>query len=418
MVDDIRPQPEDSKNKNNPEPNTAPPDEPIVEVPEVDSLIKNNSGAIGSESGRKRGKIKKTAHSFLERGLALWPSSKKQKIAGGLIVAVLLIGGSGGIYALMKNLSESPTPTAPVVQKKEEPPKTTEPSRLTGVEIPIELNKRPVTAIMIENSPDARPQSGLKDAGIVFEAIAEGGITRFNALFLESQPDYIGPVRSVRPYYIDFFLPFDAAIVHAGGSAEGLAKIRTLGVKDLDHGANAGAFRRVSQRFAPHNLYTSMAALDAASQARGYTSSQFTSWERKKKETPAQTPSAKSIDVTMSSPLYNSHYDYDAASNTYKRSLGGRPHIDEKSGQQLSPKVIITLVMAYSKNGIYSVYQTSGSGQMYVFQDGQVAQGTWKKGDSKSQFEFLDSAGKKLALNPGQTWVSLVASPDAVKSAP
>lgn len=414
MVDDIRSNPEDAKNKNNPEPNTTPP-EP-VDYGQVDSLVKNDFGSITTGRGGS-GRLKQHAHKFKSWTVALWPSTKKQKIVGSFIVAGLLIVGGGGVYALTKHFSKSPDPAPAVVQKKEEPPKTTEPSKLTGVEIPIAVNKRPVTAIMIENSPDARPQSGLRDAGIVFEAIAEGGITRFNALFLESQPDYIGPVRSVRPYYIDFFFPFDASIVHAGGSAEGLAKLRALGVKDIDHGANAGAFRRVSNRFAPHNLYTSMAALDTVNQQRGYTTSTFTSWERKK-ETPGLTPTARNLNFSVSGPLYDPSFVFDPASNSYVRGMAGRPHIDEKSGQQLAPKVVIALAMAYSKNGIYSVYQTSGTGTMFVFQDGQVQQGTWKKGDSKSQFEFLDANGKKIALNPGQTWVTLVADPGAVKYTP
>lgn len=290
----------------------------------------------------------------------LWPSTKKQRIIGGIIIAVLIVGGAGAVYALSKILSKTPNPPSAVVAKKVEE-KDTEPSRLTGVEIPKELNKRPVTAIMIENSPDARPQSGLKDAGIVFEAVAEGGITRFNALFLESQPDYIGPVRSVRPYYIDLFLPFDAAIAHAGGSGEGLAKLGALRVKDLDFLKFPSAYHRVSNRFAPHNLYTSMAALDNLSKSRRFTSSTFTSWLRKAEEKDKK-PQATKINFTLSGPLYNVHYDYDAKTNTYKRSEGGRPHLDYKSRKQLAPKVVVALVMPYSHDGKYSVYKTSGAG--------------------------------------------------------
>ncbi len=377
---------------------------------QVDSLVANDSGSI-RPSGQK-GIIKRHAHKFLSVGMALWPSSKNQKLGGGLIMAVLLIAGGTGIYALAKALSRSSDPNSAIVGKFEE--KDTEPSRLTGVEISKKLNKRAVTAIMIENSPDARPQSGLKDAGIVFEAIAEGGITRFNALFLESRPDYIGPVRSVRPYYIDLFLPFDAAIAHAGGSGAGLAKLGRLHVKDLDYFKNFSAYHRVSNRFAPHNLYTSMNGLDAASKKRGFTSSNFTSWLRKPEES-GKTPKATKIDFILSGPLYNVHYDYAPKSNVYKRSEGGRPHNDYKSHKQLTPKVVIALVMPYSQNGIYSVYGTRGPGKMFVFQDGQVQKGTWKKGKSNEQFTFYDADGNKLALDPGQTWVTLVKSPSDVK---
>lgn len=409
MVDDIRLRRQDDENKN-----IVPEAELQEEFPGInlaDSLIDNDQGSI--PAGSIQPEKKRLHHKITELGLKLWPSTKKQKIAGSVFVVILLVFGIGGIYAIKKHLNKPLTTNQSVIIKNAEPAKTTEPSRLTGVEIPVETNKRPVTAIQIENSPDARPQSGLKDAGLVFEAIAEGGITRFNAMFLEGQPDYIGPVRSIRPYYIDFFMPFDASIVHAGGSAEGLAKLRAVGAKDIDHGANGGAFQRVKDRYAPHNLYTSMAALDQVNQSRGYTTSTFTSWERKK-ESPANPPTASSIDLAISSPLYNVHYDYNAATNSYNRVMGGKPHTDHRSGTQLSPKVVVVLVMGYSKSGIYSVYQTSGQGEMFVFQDGIMQKGAWKKGDTKSQFEFVSTDGKKLALNPGQTWVTLVTSPGAV----
>lgn len=345
--------------------------------------------------------------------------TKKQKIIAGVAVAILVLGGGGGVYALTKKDKPTAVPAAPVVQKQEPQPakSSTEASRLTGVQISPELNKRPVTSIQIENSPDARPQSGLNQAGVVFEAIAEGGITRFNASFLEAQPDYIGPVRSVRPYYAVLASPFDPIFVHAGGSGDGLAKLRELGLKDLDHGANGAAFRRIPERYAPHNLYTSMADLDKAAQARGYTSSDVKGFSRKQ-ETPGQAVTARSIDMTMSSALYNVHYDYDQASNTYKRSEGGKPHTDQRSGQQLAPKTVIALAMSYSQNGIYSVYQTTGSGKAVIFQDGGVVQATWSKASDKEQLVLKDDAGKTVELNAGQTWFTLVKGANQVAYQP
>jgi hypothetical protein len=348
--------------------------------------------------------------------VSLKHGTRKQQIIGGSIVAVLILVGGTGVYAINRsNKKVAPNVATPVVEKVVEPPKsTTETSRLTGEQITPELNKRPVVSIQIENSPDARPQSGLKDAGVVFEAIAEGGITRFNASFLETQPDYIGPVRSVRPYYAVLAAPFDPIFVHAGGSAAGLAKLQELGLKDFDHGANGGAFKRVSDRYAPHNLYTSMAELDKASASRGYTSSNVKSLPRKAVAQPNPTVTARTVDLSISSPLYNVHYDYDQASNSYKRMLAGKPHTDQRSGAQLAPKVVVALVMQYSQNGIYSVYQTTGSGSMVVFQDGVVQKGKWSKTGEREQFTFTDEAGKPLELSPGQTWISLVKADNAI----
>lgn len=314
----------------------------------------------------------------------------------------------------------APPPPAPIVKEEpapEAPPPTTEPSRLTGVQVPIEENKLPVTGVMIENSPDARPQSGLKDAGVVFEAIAEGGITRFMALFQTERPAYIGPVRSARPYYLEFLVPFDAPIAHAGGSGQALAEIRNQGIKDLDHGANGDIYHRVSNRFAPHNLYTSRDELLARQQERGWGTSNFTGFVRKA-ETPATTPNVKSIDVKMSGYLYDPHFDYEPETNSYKRFMAGQPHTDEKTGQIIKPKVVVVIVMPHTYEGIYSVYATRGSGKAYFFQDGIVTEGIWEKADRNTQFKFGDANGAPLGLNPGQTWITLAASASDVSFAP
>lgn len=344
------------------------------------------------------------------------PTTKKEWVIGLSVIGVLLASGVfAGIY-LYKKFSKPKPSSAPIVQSETQPPKpTTEASRLTGLQISPELNRRPVLGVMIENSADARPQAGLRDAGIVFEAIAEGGITRLLALFMEAQPEHIGPVRSVRPYYLDWLMPFDGAIVHAGGSAQALVDINELGIKDLNH--NSSAFKRVSNRFAPHNLYTGFPALDEYAKSKGHTSSNFTSWLRKD-EQPAVAPTAKSIDVTFSSFNFNVHYDWDSSTNSYKRAIAGKPHLDERSGAQLAPKVVLTLVLNRSQDGIYSVYQTAGSGTMYVFQDGTITRGTWSKEGRKGQYVFKDAAGQPLKLNPGQTWVCVIAADSQVLAKP
>jgi hypothetical protein len=348
----------------------------------------------------------------------LWPvgwSKKKKRLFTGLLVLLALALIAGGVFWYRQHHHKKAAvivkPAVAVVAKP-----TTEASRLTGIQVDPALNQRSVTGVMIENSPDARPQSGLLDAGVVYEAIAEGGITRFLALFEETSPAYVGPIRSARPYYLDWLLPYDANYAHVGGSAEALQQIKDLKIKDLEQFVNGGSYDRVTSRYAPHNVYTSIDRLYTLAQSKGYNSSNFTGFARKPKETPAATPTVKTIDLSISGVLYNPHYDYDAATNTYKRSEGGKPHIDEKSGTQLAPKVVIALVVTNSleADGIHNVYGTTGSGTMYVFQDGIYTQGTWTKTSQSSQLTFADSNGQVLKLNPGQTWISAVSSTSAV----
>ena len=355
---------------------------------------------FGSPSaGKKSGKF-----NLIEKFKDL---SKRQKIIA-IVALVLVVGGlGGGAFALLKKPAAKPAP-APVAEKKEEAPKETPIySPLTGIPVTKDQQSLPVTAIMIENSPDARPQSGLNQAGVVFEAIAEGGITRFLTLWQEAQPDYVGPVRSVRPYYVDWLEGFDAAVAHVGGSPEALNKIKDEGVKDLDQFYNPGPYHRVSNRYAPHNMYTSLAGLIDLAKSKGWSTSTFTGFPRKA-EKPSDAPTARTIDITISGPLYNVHYDYDVASNSYKRSEGGKPHLDERSKAQISPKVVIAMILPYNleSDNLHSQYGTIGSGKAYIFQDGNSIEGTWEKTSGKSQIVFKDAQGTVVKLNPGQTWIT------------
>lgn len=347
--------------------------------------------------------------------------SKKQWIIIGVVLALLLAGG--GYFWWRAAHKAKPVAKTPIKHAAKPAPKS-EPltSKLSGMPIDnADVNKRPVTAVMIENSLDARPQSGIDQAGVVFEAVAEGGITRFLTLYQDTQPDYIGPVRSVRPYYVQWLMGFDAAVAHAGGSGEALANIKSWGVKDLDQFANSGPYHRVSNRYAPHNLYTSMAALNELEAKKGYGEPTYTGFERKK-DAPSTAPTAKSIDFNISGAYYNSHYDYAADCNCYKRSQGGKPHlVVNKAGAQgqIAAKVVMALVMPQSRaaGDVHTTYGTIGSGQLFVFQDGIVKEGTWNKSGNREQFTFKDQNGVPIKLNPGPTWLTVLGGSDRVKYA-
>lgn len=342
----------------------------------------------------------------------------KKKLIIIICIILALILSAVAIYWFFIKKDTKKVVSAPAQTKKQEAPKKPI-SPLTGIEVAsADLANRPVTGVMIENSPDARPQSGLIDAGIVYEAIAEGGITRFLAIYQESQPQYIGPIRSVRPYYLDFLLPFNGGLAHVGGSPDALADIKTFGVHDLDQFFNGDFFQRITQRFAPHNVYTSFAKLDELNKAKNFIYNKFSPFERKKDV--AQTPTASVIDLAISGPQYSPRFEYDPATNSYKRFQDGQPHIDEKTKTQISPKTVVVLVMDQTTmaDGFHTAYKDTGSGKMYVFQDGIVSEGTWEKPDRKSQFVFKDNNGLPMKLNAGQTWISIVGSSSDINYKP
>lgn len=349
-----------------------------------------------------------------------WPQLSKKQWIIVAVVAVVVIGGGITAYAMMSKpkpvVHTTTVKKAPVVTK---PAPVVLTSTLTGMPVAdASINDRPVTAVMIENSTFARPQSGLDQAGVVFEAVAEGGITRFVALYQDTAPTYIGPVRSVRPYYLQWLMGFDASVAHVGGSPEALNDIKSWGTKNLDQFTNGSYFHRITARVAPHNVYTSLANLNALEAKLGYGKSAYTGFARKT-ATPSASPTASSIDFAISSADYNVHYDYDKASNSYKRSEGGKPHmvVDESGVQtQITPKVVVGLVMqkGIESDDLHSSYNTIGSGQAYVFQDGILTVGTWHKADSKTNFTFTDANGAPLKFDPGQTWLTALGAASSI----
>lgn len=327
------------------------------------------------------------------------------------IASLATIGGIAALYIWQASLKPvaSKTPAASTPAPAPAAPKYYSP--LTGRELADEATaKRQVTAIMIENSPDARPQSGLGAAGVVFEAIAEGGITRFLTLFQEDRPNLVGPVRSLRPYYVDWLAAFDPAVAHVGGSAKALNEIRSGRYKDIDQFFNGAYFWRATDRYAPHNVYTSFDKLDALNQKKGFTSSTFTSFPRKIGK-PAKAPHATKIDIDISYALFNVHYDWDQSKNDYIRYVAGKPHLDRESGQIRADTVIVIKVPTSlgKEDGLREQMASLGSGGAYIFQDGTLTEGTWKKPDKRDQITFADKEGKAITLNRGRTWISVIA---------
>jgi len=382
-------------------------DAPDQDMPDSTHAVEENTSDVPDADAQETGEeivptpTTKPKQNFFT---ARWTMSKRTTIILAALSGLLVIGCAAAAFFVRPDgqgasyTSKKPNYTPKV---------TTVASILSGMQVDPTVNSRPVTGVMIENSEDSRPQSGIDQAGIVFEAIAEGGITRFLTLFQDTAPSYIGPVRSARPYYVQWCMSFDCSLAHAGGSPEALSNIKSWGTKDLDQFANGGSYQRVTNRYAPHNLYTSMDNLNQLESSKGFSAPSFTPLVRKK-PAPSKTPDASSIDVSISSATFNSHYDYDAATNSYKRSQAGAAHmvIDGNGTQsQITPKVVVVLITSYGiASDKHSNYGVTGSGEALVFQDGTVTHGSWFKDDYKSSFSLKNDSGATLTLNPGQSW--------------
>jgi hypothetical protein len=288
-------------------------------------------------------------------------------------------------------------------------------SPLTGLPVSPDLAVRPITSVVIENfNPDARPQSGLSQAGVVYEANAEGGITRFLAFFLDSRPASIGPVRSLRTYFVDWALEFNAPVAHAGGNADALDLVQPLGMKDMNGlSFAADAFFRTNDKAAPHNLYTTSDKLDALMKRLGYyVPASFTPSPRKADQPVAKAANPK-IHIDFSYSGYQVDYNYDAAANDYARNMGGTPHIDRNNGQQIHVKNVVVEMMptSYGTTRIGEstvIMKTVGSGPGWLCQDGTCTAITWQKDSHNARTKLIGQNGADLPLNAGNTWYEIV----------
>jgi hypothetical protein len=330
----------------------------------------------------------------------------KYFVAAGILLAVAAVITAIALLqpqqAVVKKTPAKPTP----------PPVYYAP--LTGNVVDREaMTTLPVTAIMLENSPDARPQSGLKAAEIVYEAVAEGGITRFLAVYQQNKPSLIGPVRSLREYYVDWLTPYNASVAHVGGSYKALQIVQKGSYRDIDQFFNAGAYYRATDRYAPHNVYTTWGRLSALNKSKGYVSSSPKSFSRvttPTKLSSAKKMNAKRIQMSISSPTFNPSYAFDAKTGLYLRSQAGAPHVDREKGR-ITAKVVVAMIVnmkAVFEDGYRESITTSGKGTAYVFQNGTVKKVTWQKRNRNAQLRLIDTSGNDMKLEQGTTWISAI----------
>lgn len=299
-------------------------------------------------------------------------------------------------------------------------------------------------AVMIENHIEARPQSGLGEADVVYEAVAEGGITRFMAVFycgmnFDLNDVQVGPVRSARTYFLDWLSEYDALYAHVGGAnsagpADALGQIITYKIKDLNQFSIGFPtywrdYERIGHPVATeHTMYSTTKKLWDAGAKKGWTNvdtdtgvkwdAAFVPWKFKDDQAGGTT---KTITVNFweSQKDYQVEWDYDQSCNCYMRKNAGQPHMDLDTNKQLSPKVVIVRMMAEShandgyENNVHLLYADNGtkgaaSGKALIFQDGKVTTGTWNKKNRLARETFLDDNGKEIQLNRGQIWLEAI----------
>ncbi len=340
----------------------------------------------------------------------------KYAAAAAVIIALAAIAYSVRHHrkAVLKHIKSTSTSVQDKLFRQYSQPTTAQQGMaqaINGLVVPANQVHRPFAAV-VENLQAARPQSGLSQADVVYEALAEGGITRYLAVFQTQNVDMIGPVRSARTYFNDWAQELGAIYAHVGGNSDALYYIKQglPGVSDADQMSNDPFFWRTSDRKRPHNTYTSVEKLFALAQAYGYSlDKNYQDWVFKDDAEDPSAP-AKTIDIQFSMSPWAVEWNYDPTTNTYKRILAGKPDIDRNNNVQIHPKTVVVQFVRnwpVASDTLYAISMgTREGGQAYVFEDGKEILGTWKVVDGKTR--FYDQNGNEIAFDRGQLWLEMV----------
>ncbi len=350
------------------------------------------------------------------------PKPHARRLIGGAIICIILAALVYTVIVWGKRLHCDrvclTAPFAAVLQPNPVVSPQLEPDILTGKLVASDATKLHPLAVMIENHPDARPQSGLAAADLVYEAIAEGGITRFMAVYADPrQLQRVGPVRSARTYYIDWATELGAFYAHVGGSEPALAQIAATHVFDLNQfTVGAAAYARDSNKKVAleHTMYSSTDKLWKVATVinRWPTGANFAPWLFRDDVAETDRPASQTVKIDFSTPGFAVNWTYDMATSSYSRTMAGKPHLDAETHQQIVAKTIILQTVerkSLTEAGDKQIWQytTTGSNKAVVIENGQATAGTWKrKGTGRTR--FYDQGGNEIPLVRGTIWVEVV----------
>lgn len=318
-------------------------------------------------------------------------------------------------------------------------------SKINGVLYPKDkaeqfINKKPM-AVVINNHKQARPSYGLSEADIIYEAVAEGGITRFMTVFQSHEPEKVGSVRSARVYYLDFASEYHPWFAHWGGAytspndppnttnpeADAYAYMRKHSIPNLDQmwiGADA-YWREPLNRATEHTGFTSIKKLyEIATKywPGGWdVYKDFGSWKFKDDELEDQRPQSASISFDFWQNFTRSDFtvkwEYDPVKNIYLRFQGGEAQMDGNNNQQLAARNVIVQFMKEKsandrKNHLF--YEALSRGKAKILRDGKMIEASWERLDLQDRTRFYDETGREIEFNRGQIWVEVVPEGNSV----
>ena len=327
----------------------------------------------------------------------------------GLVALIVVVGILLALKLLNKEEAE-PAGNEQIQESKEE----------VQVKIVDVNSKTRPYAVMINNNHAAWPQCGLKDAYLVYEIVAEGGITRMMALYKDVYPTKVGSVRSARHYFIEYAEENDAIFVHWGGSPQAYSKLNS-GINNVDGIALEGSvfFRDTSlNRAYEHTGFANLEKVKTYAEQNGYT--------RDAKKDLLLNYSAEEIDLSTNesvqvaenveleySDYHTTSYKYDTENKVYERSMSGKANVDLETGEQYTAKnIIVYKVRNYTlndgENKGRQELENVGSGTGYYISNGQAISITWEKTSDNAQTVYKYTNGEELTVNDGNTFIQIL----------
>ena len=281
--------------------------------------------------------------------------------------------------------------------------------RIDGVYIEADKANHYPIAVMLDNDPNARLQSGLAHAQVVYEAKAESGITRFMAIFANgSELKEIGPIRSARPYFVDWARGYDSLYVHVGGSPEALSILKNISMLNLNEFYQGNYFWRSNSKIAPHNVYSSIENTKKYLDKLNADNDGYESWKFKD-EAKEEERGEQDVEINFSVNDFLVIWKYDKENNNYIRYMAGAQHKDADGSEIIAKNIVIMkmkseILDAEYRRKMYNI----GEGKAWYCFDGKCEIGEWKKANSKTREKIYDDNNNEIEFNAGTTWIEVV----------
>jgi len=292
-------------------------------------------------------------------------------------------------------------------------------NKLTGLGVDLkEGETSQVVVAMIDNHPNARPQSGMSEAKIIYEVPAEGNITRYMAIFDSNQTvDLVGPIRSARPYFLDFSNEYGEVLyMHVGGSPEALTELKIAKHFDINQFYWGNNFWRDWERDAPHNVYTSSTNWQEIIEDKGYKNKEdWKGWKFDEQINATNTEKIKQINIVYSS-YYEVSWKFNEFTNRFDYMHNGELYEDLIQNNLSVDNVLLQYVQTEITDSYGRLdMKTIGSGEARFLIAGKMIRGRWKKEDKNARTRFFDESDVEISLIPGKTWVQVVSTMNKVE---